>query len=329
MWAHPYLQAVNLIHATKQDPHVWTHDGDMSETFGLEPNFGCCTANFNQGWPKLISQVVMALPFAAAAGQQETNQHQGGHEGGAAVTLLIPANATLENGATVRVDTAYPFEDTVRVSCVPAPQSASAFPLWIRVPGWATKATLNGKAVVAGSFAKESCVPGGANLFTLALSPEIVVEEWAADKHGGAAPHAAYSVTRGPLLYSLPIDHNFTTYGRHFGSGDAASNDYYLEATEAWNFALELDPQNPGKTLIFVPGAAYATGAAPFNRTGPLSIKASAKLLPGWGMSANSAAPPPQSPACASAAAECGVAREVTLVPHGYTELRIGEFPLA
>lgn len=46
MWAHPYLQAVNLVQATKQDPHTWTHDGDMSETFGLEPNFGCCTANF-------------------------------------------------------------------------------------------------------------------------------------------------------------------------------------------------------------------------------------------------------------------------------------------
>eukprot|EP01046_Picozoa_sp_COSAG06_P079311 COSAG06_NODE_26771_length_607_cov_2.708661_2_plen_29_part_01 len=29
----------------------------MSETYGLEPNYGCCTANFNQGWPKLIKQV--------------------------------------------------------------------------------------------------------------------------------------------------------------------------------------------------------------------------------------------------------------------------------
>ena len=34
--------------ATKEDPHTWAHDGDMSTTYGLEPNFGCCTANFNQ-----------------------------------------------------------------------------------------------------------------------------------------------------------------------------------------------------------------------------------------------------------------------------------------
>lgn len=325
MWAHPYLQAVNLVHATKQDPHVWTHDGDMSETFGLEPNFGCCTANFNQGWPKLISQVVMLLPPAAAAtGSTATAQ-----DGGAAVTLLIPVNATLPNGATVRVDTAYPFEDTVRVSCVPAPHATAAFPLWIRVPGWAKKATLDGKAVAGGSFAKEACTPGGRNLFTLALAPEIVVEEWAADKHGGAATHAAYSVMRGPLLYSLPIRHNFSTYGRHFGSGDQASNDYYLNPTQEWNYALDINLTDPSKTLSFAPGAPYRAGAAPFNRTGPLSIKASAKLLPSWGMAINSAAPPPQSPACASVAAGCGAAIEVTLVPHGYTELRIGEFPLA
>jgi hypothetical protein len=41
----------------------------------------------------------------------------------------------------------------------------------------------------------------------------------------------------------------------------------------------------------------------------------------------NSAAPPPLSPACKSAS--CGAPKKVTLVPHGYTELRIGEFPLA
>jgi hypothetical protein len=53
MWAHQYLQAVNEINAMKADPHIWTHDGDQAELYGLEPNYGCCTANFNQGWPKV------------------------------------------------------------------------------------------------------------------------------------------------------------------------------------------------------------------------------------------------------------------------------------
>ena len=44
----PYLQAINEINAIKADPHVWQHDGDMAEAYGLEPNYGCCTANFHQ-----------------------------------------------------------------------------------------------------------------------------------------------------------------------------------------------------------------------------------------------------------------------------------------
>jgi len=48
MWANEYLQAVNQINAIRANPHVWAHDGPDAEIYGLEPNFGCCTANFNQ-----------------------------------------------------------------------------------------------------------------------------------------------------------------------------------------------------------------------------------------------------------------------------------------
>ena len=112
MWAHPYLQAINEVNAIKADPHAWKHDGDMAETYGLEPNYGCCTANFNQGWPKFIKQVVMTTP-----------------DKGAAVTLLVPSTSTLADGSTVKVDTTYPFEDTVKISCT---AKAGAFPLYIR-----------------------------------------------------------------------------------------------------------------------------------------------------------------------------------------------------
>ena len=110
-----------------------------------------------------------------------------------------------------------------------------------------------------------------------------------------------------------------------------SANDYYLNPTNDWNYALVADPTDPSKTLTFAAGESYADGAAPFNRTGPLTITAKVQQVPAWGMSVNSAAPPPKSPACKGAAdgAACGAVKTVQLVPHGYTELRIGEFPLA
>ena len=60
MWAHQYLQAVNEINAIDANPHVWQHDNDFSETYGLEPNYGCCTANFHQ--------VLRALPPTRSSG---------------------------------------------------------------------------------------------------------------------------------------------------------------------------------------------------------------------------------------------------------------------
>jgi hypothetical protein len=242
---------------------------------------------------------------------------------GAAVVLLVPSTATLTDGSTVTVNTTYPFEDTVRITCTP---KGSAFPLYIRVPAWAKKATINGEAAAAGTYSKQSCAKAGA-LFTMELAPEITIEEWAGDTNpGGQAPNVAYSVVRGPLLYSMPIAHNYTVYAHHFGAGDDASNDYYLNPIDAWNYALVADPKNPSASLTFAAGTPYTPGAAPFNRTGPLGITASVRQVPSWGTEVNSAAPPPKSPACGSG---CGAPKAVVLVPHGYTELRIGEFPLA
>lgn len=48
MWSHQYLQQANEISAAHTDPHSWVADGPDSTVFGVEPNFGCCTANFNQ-----------------------------------------------------------------------------------------------------------------------------------------------------------------------------------------------------------------------------------------------------------------------------------------
>ena len=85
-------------------------------------------------------------------------------------------------------------------------------------------------------------------------------------------------------------------------------------------------------------------GAAPFNHSHwPVEIAAPLRPLPSWGLAKNSAAEPPQSPACAASAAAasgaaatskrggaaCGAVEVHRLVPHGGTDLRIGELPVA
>ena len=52
MWAHQYDQQVNQI-ASKplEGKLMFKTNGCESNVFGLEPHFGCCTANFGQGWP--------------------------------------------------------------------------------------------------------------------------------------------------------------------------------------------------------------------------------------------------------------------------------------
>lgn len=301
MWAHQYLEAINEINAIKADPHVWTHDGDMAETYGLEPNYGCCTANFNQGWPKFASMIVYELR----------------QRPGVAVGLWAPASARLSDGTTVDIETTYPFGDGAVVTVV----ATKPMPVELRIPAWAAQATVNGKPTKNGTM-WQGVAGAGTTRFSVEFNPQVRLEEW----DGGAV-----SVHRGSLLYSLPISANYTVYAHHFGS-DTMSNDYYLEPTSPWQFALDVDPMALSEGLDFK-ALGYKEGAAPFNHSNwPTQIVANLRPLPSWGTVLNSAAVPPISPACASTSNQrspCGQAEKHNLVPHGGTELRMGELPLA
>lgn len=79
MWAHQYLQQANEINAMHTDPHVFYTDGDDSTIYGLQPNYGCCTANFNQGWPKFAQRMIKGV----------------NSNGGVAVAMWGPVAATV------------------------------------------------------------------------------------------------------------------------------------------------------------------------------------------------------------------------------------------
>jgi uncharacterized protein len=68
MCAHQYDQQVNqaVCRRAPDGERIYTNNGPDSNLYGLEPNFGCCTANMHQGWPKFTAHLWMATPLLCA-----------------------------------------------------------------------------------------------------------------------------------------------------------------------------------------------------------------------------------------------------------------------
>ncbi len=52
MWTHQYDQMSNQISCERfPGRSLFRTNNEEAHLFGLEPNYGCCTADFGQGWP--------------------------------------------------------------------------------------------------------------------------------------------------------------------------------------------------------------------------------------------------------------------------------------
>ena len=276
------------------------------------------TANHNQEWPKLVHFGVQAdlRPGTAAI----------------YVVLLLPTNATMPGGTRVAVDTSYPFGDVVTVRVA----AKEAVRLFVRVPEWATAATveLDGAApapATSNAYHEVQCAGSATTVLTLDLNPKIVVEcHWGDDGINGVA------VTRGPLLFALPLDEITTklgsAYDKCFESG--CSQDVQIRSTEHWSYALVLPKGlSANGTVVDPPGWTFAKlgapGRHPFagRRSPTVAISVEARELPSWTMDAvykHSPQPVPPSPVDCGA---CGPVKTVQLVPFGSTRLRVGVMP--
>jgi len=299
MWAHQYLQQPNEINAEHTDPHIWETDGPDSTIFGLAPNFGCCTANFVQGWPKFVT-------FAFLITQ----------DNGIAISQYAPLSATFPanvgGGANVNVVTDYPFGDTVSVTI----KATAAVPFYFRAPKWATTGvvTVNGGSPIplAAGTMQKIAVSSGTTQIVIDFKPQIRIET------GWGYTNSA-AVLRGPLVYSLALQENFVV-SHHYAFN---SNDYVITTPSQWNYGLLLDQNNPASTLTFE--YISGPGSIPFNNTDYTQvIHAKGRLLPNWGVKIGAADQPPQSPVTCG---NCGPVTNLVLVPFGSTDLRIGAFP--
>ena len=123
MWAHQYVQMSNQ-NTCEQFPSkaIFGTNKPESHLFGLEPNYGCCTSNFNQGWPKLTIASFM-------------------HDGDS-ILSVVPVPATLnDEKATIALTTEYPFKNKLCYEI----EAKQAFTFKVRVPSFAKNLTVNGE----------------------------------------------------------------------------------------------------------------------------------------------------------------------------------------
>ncbi|MBO4297578.1 MAG: glycoside hydrolase family 127 protein, partial [Clostridia bacterium] len=215
MWTHQYDQMSNQI-ACRRFPGkpIFRTNGQEAHLFGLEPNYGCCTANFGQGWPKLALSAFM-------------------HRGDTVLSAL-PLPSTLETDALrIRLETQYPFRNQLLYRI----DAEKPFRFVIRIPSFAEKLTVNGEARKTEDLSFGIPAGKGQTIqISFETTPRLV------DR-----PNGLKAAKCGSLVFSLPIpfEKKMYEYEKNGVERKYPYCDYELIPTGAWNYGWRAAPDKP------------------------------------------------------------------------------------
>ena len=308
MWSHQYDQQVNQVQCTINPEHGWSTNGPESNLFGLEPNYGCCTSNMHQGWPKFAANLWMKTPDDGLV---------------AAVWAPCRVQTSLKGvPVTVAVATDYPFRDEIRIRV--SPTSSVRFPLLLRVPAWAQNATVR-----VGDSPDSRMVSGALHrLERTWTSPTDLTIRFPMRAHVSVRYNDAVAIERGPLVYALKIGEEWTRVNPDKPHRDLPHADFEVRPTTSWNYGLVIDDRRPEQSLQF---EERPLGERPFSPEGSgVVANARGRQIPGWkvvrGWAGELAVTDSDTADPAKGTSDQPL-EELTLIPYGCTNIRITEFP--
>ena len=291
MWAHQYVQMTNQICCSRIAPDQvpFNSNGGEAHMFGLEPNFGCCTANFNQAWPKF------ALSAVALSAD------------GLAVMSPVPVSVRIEKeGTAVSLQgiSGYPFRDEAVIEITA--ERPVEMELLVRIPGFAQGALVDGEKAEPGSFYRIYRKWEGSTRVKVSFSFVPVLTD---------RPNDMKALVRGPLVFSLPITETCRKleYVKDGVERKAPYCDYELTPASDWNYGFCTETFEVRGNEI---------GEYPFAVDNPpLQIKTEMVKIP-WQENGGVCAHLPQERRALSQP------EEKLLQPYGCTNLRMTEMPL-
>lgn len=279
MKALRYITSPNMA-ISDEKLHGPSIDNNLRGMLSMSPfSSRCCQHNHGMGWPYYTEHLVMATTDNGLA------------------SMLYAASETeakVGPGKSVRLieKTNYPFEENVEFML--KMDEAVTFPFYLRIPDWATGATVtvNGKAVQAagaeGKYVRINREWKNGDVVNLQMPMTSSTRVWQQNKAG-------VSVNYGPLTLSLKIDEEFEQHDSrdtefvqddsHWQQGVDASlwPCYVIKPKSEWNYALKVDGNNKPVDLK-MEKKAWPADNYPFTlESVPLEFTAVGNQIPSWG----------------------------------------------